>query len=114
MNILVEACKMSRDMDITEIMGVFKLIIRVIQYLVPVILVLWGSLDLFKAITQGKEEDIKKKQNTLIKRAIAAVLVFILPWAVVTIMGFLGNSIGKIAKCYEKAPAGIPNITNPN
>lgn len=108
----VAACKMSSSMNITDVMGVFKLIIKVIQYLVPVILVLWGSMDLFKAITQGKEDEIKKKQSTLIKRAIAAVLVFILPWAVITIMGFLGNSISKIAKCYQDAPAGIPNVSS--
>lgn len=108
---ILAGCKVSgSSVDITNVMKVFKLIITIIQYLVPVILVLWGSMDLFKAITQGKEEEIKKKQNTLIKRAIAAVLVFILPWAVVTIMGFLGTSVKNVAECYRTTDPGFPDV----
>lgn len=47
-----------------------------IQVAVPVVLVIMGSMDLFKGITAGKEEDIKKGQQMFIKRLIAAALVF--------------------------------------
>ena len=47
-----------------------------IQIAVPVVLVIFGSLDLFKGITAQKEDEIKKGQQTFIKRLISAVLVF--------------------------------------
>lgn len=100
--------------DLTTVMGVFKLIITIIQYLVPVVLILWGSMDLFKAVTAGKEDDIKAKQKTLIKRAIAAAIVFILPWAVITIMSFLGEDVKNLAECYRHSEAKFPQVNPDN
>lgn len=48
----------------------------VIQIAVPVVLVIMGSLDLFKGITAQKEDEIKKSQQLFVKRLIAAALVF--------------------------------------
>ena len=50
--------------------------IRIIQVGVPILLIIWGMLDLGKAVMAQKEEEIKKGQNTFIKRLIAAVIVF--------------------------------------
>ena len=47
-----------------------------IQIAVPIVLVIMGSLDLFKGITASKEDEIKKGQQMFVKRLIAAVLVF--------------------------------------
>ena len=107
---LLDCTICNSSVDIEEVMGVFKLVITVIQYLIPVVLILWGSMDLFKAVTAGKEDDIKAKQKTLIKRAIAAAIVFILPWAVITIMRFLGGNVEDLASCYKDAPIGFPQV----
>ena len=48
----------------------------IIQVAVPVVLVVMGSLDLFKGISAQKEDEIKKGQNMYIKRLIAAAVVF--------------------------------------
>ena len=42
-------------------------IITVVQIAVPVILVVLGTLDLFKGVTAGKEDEIKKGQTMFIK-----------------------------------------------
>ena len=55
---------------------VVSLIIMVIQYAVPLLLIIWGMLDLGKAVIASKEDEIKKGQQTFIKRIIAAVIVF--------------------------------------
>ena len=47
-----------------------------IQIAVPIVLVIMGSLDLFKGITASKEDVIKKGQQMIVKRLIAAALVF--------------------------------------
>lgn len=55
---------------------VISIVYTVIQIAVPVVLVIMGSLDLFKGITANKEDEIKKGQQMFIKRLIAAALVF--------------------------------------
>lgn len=52
------------------------IIVLIIQIAVPVILVIFGMIDLLKAVIAGKEDEIKKNQNVFIKRLIAAALVF--------------------------------------
>ena len=53
-----------------------SLAITMIQIAVPVILVIMGSLDLFKGVTAGKEDEIKKGQQLFIKRLIVAAIIF--------------------------------------
>ena len=80
-------------------------IILVIQIAVPVLLVIFGMIDLVKAVTSGKEDDIKKAQGTFIKRLIAGALVFFIIVIVELLVSFAGdsdnkNSIMGCAKCF--------------
>ena len=52
------------------------MVIKVLQIAVPILLVIFGMIDLVKGVTAQKEDEIKKGQQTLVKRTIAAVLVF--------------------------------------
>ncbi len=52
-------------------------LISVVQVVVPVLLVVFGSIDLAKAVMGQKEDEIKKGQQTLIKRIIMGMLVFL-------------------------------------
>ncbi len=47
-----------------------------LQFLVPLVVIILGILDLVKAITSQKEDEIKKGQSTFFKRLIGAVMVF--------------------------------------
>ena len=47
-----------------------------VQIAVPVILVVIGSLDLFKGMTAQKEDEIKKGQQIFIKRLITGAIIF--------------------------------------
>ena len=76
--------------DLLNIIGILKFALRVIQFLVPILLILWGTIDLVKSVVAGKEDDIKKNQKTLIKRVISAVIIFLLPIAVSVLMGMIG------------------------
>lgn len=51
-------------------------IVTVAEILVPVILVIFGSIDFIKGIISQKEDEIKKGQQVFIKRLITAVIVF--------------------------------------
>jgi len=53
-----------------------RMIVTIIQIAVPVILVIMGSIDLFKGITAGKDDEIKKGQQMFIKRLVVAAIIF--------------------------------------
>ena len=69
-------------------------VILIIQILVPVIIILFGMLDLGKAVMAQKEDEIKKGWQTFIKRLLIGVLVFL----VIVIVKFI---IGLVAENYE-------------
>lgn len=48
-----------------------------IQIIVPVLLIIFGMIELAKAITAQKEDEIKKAQAGLLKKAVVAILVFL-------------------------------------
>ena len=66
-------------------------VILVIQIAVPIVLVIMGMLDLFKAITAQKEDEIKKGQQMFIKRLIAAAIVFFVIAIVKLLFSFVAD-----------------------
>ena len=64
-----------------------SMIIKLIQFGVPLLLIVFGMLDLGKAVVASKEDEIKKGQQMFIKRLITAVLVFL----VVTVVRLVTN-----------------------
>ncbi len=77
-------------------------IVLVIQIAVPVLLVIFGMLDLFKGITAQKEDEIKKGQQTFIKRLISAAIVFFIIAIVKLLISFASGDEGIMtcASCF--------------
>ena len=62
----------------STLVDIVGLIYKAIQIGVPIILIIIGMFDMGKAITQQKEDEIKKAQSLLVKKAIAAGIVFLM------------------------------------
>lgn len=88
-------------------------VLRLIQWIVPIILIFLGTVDLVKAVIAGKEEDIKKNQGVLIKRVVAAVIVFLIPVIVSLVTGLIGANEWK--ECWNSHHTdSITDILNPD
>ena len=74
---------------------IIYLIVRLIQVVVPILLIVWGMLDLGKAVMAQKEDEIKKGQQTFIKRLIAAAIVFFVVSIVTLLIGLVGGNDGQ-------------------
>lgn len=61
--------------------------ITIFKIVVPIILILLGIIDMVKAIVAQKEDEIKKAQNTFVRRLIAALIIFF----VIVIIQFVFN-----------------------
>ena len=77
-------------------------IILAIQIAVPVLLVIFGMIDLFKAVMASKEEEIKKGRQTFVKRLITAVIVFFVIAVVKFLISFVADDDGIMtcANCF--------------
>jgi len=86
----------------TLIPKVVSIAYMVIQIAVPVVLVIMGSLDLFKGITAQKEDEIKKGQQMFVKRLISAALVFFVFAIIKLLISFVADSsTNPILECAE-------------
>ena len=56
---------------------------------IPILLILFGTIDLGKAVMANDDKAIKTATSSLIKRAIAALAVFLVSMLVSLIMGWL-------------------------
>ena len=75
------------------VQGVFTTIgwvFFILKIVVPIILIVMGSIDLAKAVAASKDDEIKKAVGSLVKRAVLGVLIFFIP----TILNFVVELIG--------------------
>ena len=61
--------------DLKVIPALTSTVVSIVQWVIPVILIVLGMIDLGKAVTSNDEKQMKEAQKTLIKRVIYAVLV---------------------------------------
>lgn len=76
-------------------------IILIIQIAVPILLVVFGMMDLMKGVMAQKEDEIKKGQQTFIKRLIAAAIVFFVIAIVKMVVSFVADDDQDIMSCFN-------------
>jgi len=81
--------------------NIVYLIIQLIWIIVPILLVVFGLMDLAKAVMAQKEDEIKKGQQTLVKRAIAAIIVFLVIPIVQIIINYVSGSDDTVVSCFN-------------
>lgn len=71
---------------------ILSMVINIIKILVPIVLLVLGSIDFVQAIFAQDESAIKKAQSKFIKRLIIAVVIFLIPSILKVILG-IANSV---------------------
>lgn len=85
-SVSITGCDMLEGVNIdVKIANAVHTVILAIKIVIPVLLVIFGMLDLFKGITAQKEDEMKKGQQLFIKRLVSAAIIFF----VVTIVQLL-------------------------
>jgi len=87
----VSLCGVNIDSKLLELV---TLIVNVIKIGVPILLIIFGMLDLGKAVIAQKEDEIKKGQAIFTKRLIAAVLVFLVVFIVQVVFNLVADDEG--------------------
>ncbi len=69
-----------------RLVGIFVTIIKIIA---PIIIIVMGMFDMSKAVLEGKDDSIKKQAISLLRRAIACVLIFFVPTIIRSLFHFI-------------------------
>lgn len=85
--------------------NIVSYIVALIQIGVPILLIIFGMLDLGKAVMAQKEDEIKKGQQTFLKRLVAAVIVFFIVAIAKLVFSVVGIDSGymKCVNCFINA-----------
>ena len=70
-----------------------KGILPILQVIIPIALILMGTIDLGKAVIASDEKEIKEAQGRLIKRFIYAAIVFLMVTLVTLLMNVVATGV---------------------
>ena len=73
------------------VVNVVRAVIRLIQWLIPIGLIIYGTIDLGKAVISSDDKEVKAAQGRLIKRFIYAAAVFFVVTFVTVVMDLVAK-----------------------
>ena len=79
------------------------MVIKVLQLVVPIGLIIMGTIDMAKAVIAGDEKKMKEAQKPFIKRIIAAVIVFLIPIIVNMVLSFVTTGNSEWIDCWNNS-----------
>jgi len=88
MYFLANICEMSSLDPIWNIVG---FIVKTIWIGVPILLIIFGMIDLGKAVIASKEDEVKKAWKAFGRRFLVAVAVFAVVWAVGAVFSLVAD-----------------------
>lgn len=102
------------DGSLLNIMRLVRLVIKVLQIAVPVGLILMGTIDMAKSVIAGDEKKIKEAQKPFVKRIVAAIIVFLIPYIVNIAINLVVSDASDWRNCWNKAGKDDYNKINYN
>ncbi len=74
--------------NVWQFVGVFVTVFKIV---IPILLIIFGSIDLGKAVVASDDKAIKSATTTLVKRLIAAIVIFFIPTIVSAIFNLFNS-----------------------
>ena len=90
--------------DVLRTMKIIVIALNIMKTVIPLIVIILGIKDFFGVITATKaEEKVKEAVSTLIRRIIAALIVFFIPNIIEFSLSLIDNNTTAYTKCIDKA-----------
>ncbi len=90
--VMAKECK---DIFDPEVLKFLQQIYNVFKYLAPVLVLVFSTMDFVKAAASQDKEALKKAAKTALKRALLAILLFVVP----TLLNYFFNLLGFSGTC---------------
>ena len=81
----------------SKMSGMLKIVgfvLTIFKIIIPVIIVIYGIIDLGKAVTASKDDEIKKAVKQLGYRLAAGVMIFFVPTLILMVFGWISDYNG--------------------
>ena len=102
-NIMVSLCESLAVKRLFSLAGSFFNIIKIV---IPVIIIIMGSIGFIKAIISGNDEEMRKSEKNFFKKLIIGVAVFFVFPLVSFLMGLVNNSLNNLCiTCFNEPGA---------
>lgn len=100
---------------VASVVGIAKMVVNVIRIIAPIALIIWGSIDMLKAIIAGDDKKIAAARKPLIQRFVSAAIIFLIPWAFNAVITMIsGNEdSSQWIKCWNSSDASWTKISDP-
>ena len=96
--------------DLWQIWQIIGWVLLVFKIVIPIIIIIFGMLDLGKAVVASKDDEIKKSVKQLALRAIAGVIIFFIP----TLVGVIFNLVNSFQEVRGEYNVCSKCITKPS
>ena len=92
--------------DMQLILNIIIQVLDVVHFFVPIVLIIFCTIDIFKLIISKKEEEVKKLRKSVMWKIIYAIIIYLIPF----LIPFIFNAVDKILpmeydngwkKCYD-------------
>ena len=87
--------------------GMFLLVFKIV---IPILLIIFGMVDLGKAVISSDDKAVSKAAKSLLNRVIAGVVIFFVP----TIVGAVFKMVGQFGEVKGEYDYCASCISNPN
>ena len=89
------------------VVNAVKFVLNVIRWLIPVVLIILGSIDMFKAMASSDDKKAGEARKTFIRRLIYAVVAFLIPFIVTLAFDVVGKVVAD-----DNAKGDIESVNN--
>lgn len=100
--------------DMLDIWRTVGNILLVFKIVIPLLLIIFGMIDLGKAVISSDDKAVSKAAKSLLNRVIAAVVVFFIPTLIGFIIGLVGSFDGEAKEAYDNCATCISDPGNCN
>ena len=95
--------------DLAPVWQIIGWILVVFKIVIPIIIIIFGVIDLGKAVVASKDDEIKKSVKSLAMRAIAGIVIFFIP----TLVGAIFSLVGEWSELKDEYEICRQCITHP-
>ena len=95
--------------DVLSVMRIINIVITIIKIVVPILLIVKCMLDYASAIKDNDSDALSKTNKIIVKRVIAAILVFIIPTFITLIANITENKVSYSSCLTSATKEGISN-----
>ena len=98
----------SDGQEIWYTVGMFLLVFKIV---IPILLIIFGMIDLGKAVISSDDKAVSKAGKSLLNRIIAGVCIFFIPTIVSLVFGMIGTFKENLKKEFDICAACVSNPT---